>query len=69
MWVWFIKYLGHDFNGNRVIQVEKDRYDFDMHEVSSAYEFFRNVATVIGSAVAGSGTPFDILFKNFIRIK
>jgi hypothetical protein len=53
-------------SGGDSFRVLPDVYDFEMHPWTS--QPFRNVATLIGQAVAGQGTPFKIIFNFSVPI-
>lgn len=50
------------YYSNNRIRAYDDVYDFDMKKWSTPKNAIRNVLTKIGSAVAGNGTPFNIMF-------
>ena len=45
---------------NHKVRALADRYDFEMHNSMNPLDWGRNAETVIGSKVAGEGTPFEI---------
>ena len=45
---------------NHQVRAFADRYDFEMHNPKNPSNWGRNAETVIGSKVAGEGTPFEI---------
>ncbi len=55
-------YLKPQQNGS--VKANPDTYDFDMHSGTSFLTRVRNVETIIGSIVAGRGTPYQIKFYN-----
>ncbi len=52
--------------GGDTFRVLTDTYDFDMHSWTS--QPIRNTATLIGQAVAGQGTPYQIIFVGKLPI-
>ena len=46
-----------------------DTYNFEMHPWSNPVNWIRNVGTIIGGAVAGDGTPFQINFYGSKKVK
>lgn len=45
---------------NHQVRAFADRYDFEMHNPLNPLNWGRNAQTVIGSRIAGEGTPFEI---------
>jgi hypothetical protein len=52
------------YEGNNQISILPDNYGFEMHKG----RFFRNIETIIGHAIAGNGTPYDITFVGNVNI-
>lgn len=50
------------YKGSGNFSLSPDVYDFDMHSWTSPRSIPRNIFTMIGSSVAGSGTPYRINF-------
>lgn len=56
------------YQGNNLVRIDDDVYNFEMHPWSSLSESFRNVETIGARIIHGKGTPFKIKFKGLNKI-
>lgn len=55
-------------NADGTVSAINNRYDFDM-KTWSEQTFWRNIATAIGSELAGPGQPFYIHFNGSVVVR
>lgn len=47
---------------NHQVRAYSDTYNFEMHPWTNPLNWGRNIETIIGNKVAGTGIPYDIHF-------